>query len=109
MRDTEASLFRRMVNMAHAILEYEQDMQQLERELAVLQRDVGTYLAVRRFPFLRWNVHMDEEERASEDIREMGKGREELVDLREWPLPPRRSEWVLREERMMEKSTQARR
>jgi hypothetical protein len=108
MRDAEPLLY-----MVKIILGCEPEMQRLKREAEQLQQDIEGYLAARDFEYLSLTVDVDgEEERAAEYMerkggRAMGSG--ELVHLEQWPLPPRRREWVLHGERIMENNTQARR
>ena len=90
--------------MVKVILGCEPEMQRLKRESEQLQRDIAAYLAAREFEYLSLTVDVDREERAAGYVerKEGGAmGQEELVDLREWPLPPRRSEWILHGERAM--------
>ena len=90
--------------MVKVILGCEPEMQRLKRESEQLQRDIAAYLAAREFEYLSLTVDVDREERAAGYVERKGggaMGQEELVDLREWPLPPRRSEWILHGERTM--------
>lgn len=104
LKGTEPFLHMNVLLMAQAVMRYDREMRRLERRVGELEVEFRALGAVRRFECWRGIGEGREERKGAEkstdtvdDVVSVAgnpKARD-LVDLKDWPLPPKRTSWVM--------------
>jgi hypothetical protein len=104
LKEMEPFLHVNVLLMAQAVMRYDREMQRLERRVGELEVEAGALGAVRSFECWSGRGEGGEGRKGAEKSTDavedvvLGAGNSKggkLVDLKDWPLPPKRTSWVM--------------